>query len=354
MRLSQRTIHGDRRRILGRAVSTLLSAGRRGRRSVLVAATALMTAVSGVAVVLPATPSPAACAYSAWMGCQRDSLYVSQLSIPGTHDTGALWADDGIGCVPAYTVAQTMNTFDQLNAGVRYLDIRFGSASWSNPRLRVYHGFCGQHIYADTVGPIPSGWYALMTDILYFLRLHPTETVILSVKDEDGSQPYIFEQLMADLIARTGPSRWWLNNWIPRLSEARGKVVLVRRFAHKTLNIGGMDASAGWPNNTTGSFRNFVVEDVYNGFGLSPDAKLSIVAKALDDAHRRQAGGDINMFVTFASANGAANSLLTIDEYARTLNSYLANRFPSSGPSGIVAMDKVTPTLIHSVVDANR
>src|SRR4051812_29463793 len=111
----------------------------RWRRLARVGAAAI---ISAVAVAVPAKPSAAACADSAWMACQNDSLYVSQLSIPGTHDTGALWADDGVQCIAAYryTIAQTMNTFDQLNAGVRFLDIRFGSESWTtNPRLRVYH-----------------------------------------------------------------------------------------------------------------------------------------------------------------------------------------------------------------------
>lgn len=330
----------------------------RWRRLARVGAAAI---ISTVAVAVPAKPSAAACADSAWMACQNDSLYVSQLSIPGTHDSGALWADDGIQCIAAYqfTRAQTKNTFDQLNAGIRFLDIRFGSESWTtNPRLRVYHGPCGMHIYADRAGPIPSGWYSLMTDVTYFLALHPTETVILSVSDEDKSHPYAFEQLMSELVARTSSSLWWRNNWIPKLGEARGKIVLVRRFAHNHLDIVGMDASVGWPDNTTGSFRNFVVEDQYKGNSLTPEAKRTVVTNALNSAHARQAAGDINMFVTFTSANGFNNSGYTIDQYSDVVNEYLNQRFPSAGRSGIVVMDKVMdearPDLVHRVIAANR
>ena len=349
---------------------------RRGRLwSVLVACV-----MSVVAVVSGAAPSAGAvvpplqgCGYAEWMGCQLDSRYISLLSIPGAHDTGALWAD-GFPCNqgPEFTIAQTENTFDQLNTGIRFLDIRFGSESWAagQQRLRVYHGPCAQRIYADTSGPIPNGWYALLTDVLHFLVLHPSETVIMSVKDEDTHHRVAFEQLMSDLIARTGRSRWWLNDSIPRLGQARGKIVLVRRFTHEVLNIGGMNASSGWPNNTTGSFRNFVVEDDYQGATLTPARKRDVVGSALTTAHRaiasaRQRGVAAPMHLTFTSANGFntpggcprlrnPNRQCTIGDYATVLDPYLAQHFPSAGPSGIVMMDEATPDIAHRIVDSNR
>src|SRR5688500_16988143 len=56
---------------------------------------------------------------SNWMGSLPDATNVAQLSIPGTHDSGARTEPVG-----GTAKCQNLSIADQLTAGVRYLDIR--------------------------------------------------------------------------------------------------------------------------------------------------------------------------------------------------------------------------------------
>jgi 1-phosphatidylinositol phosphodiesterase len=56
-----------------------------------------------------------------WMSYLKDSTKFSQLSIPGTHDT--MTAGYG-GIVRPYVETQSRGLMTQLNAGVRFIDIR--------------------------------------------------------------------------------------------------------------------------------------------------------------------------------------------------------------------------------------
>jgi 1-phosphatidylinositol phosphodiesterase len=306
----------------------------------------------------------AGCGPTNWLQCKSSTLYISSLTIPGTHDSGALWPTC-VGYYP-YTVAQTMSIYNQLKIGVRFLDIRFKVVN-NGTRLRIFHNFCSQNIYGDSSGPIPSGWYSLIDDVLRFLREHPTETVIMSINDESGGNTYTFNQLVANLIARSGrSSKWWLNDSIPKLGQARGKIVLVRRFKKNVLNIGGMDASVGWPGNTTGSFRNFVVEDHYNGNTLTPSRKRDEVMKQLAVARGVLGGSKIYpLYLTFTSANNlyVIPSLpcnffgliyCDIGNYSSVVNPTLETFFSTHyGPYGVVIMDRVTPNLVWKVLRSN-
>ena len=52
-----------------------------------------------------------------WMTPLPDSLKLSELSLPGTHDTCALWG-------MAWGRAQAMTVSSQLHSGIRFMDLR--------------------------------------------------------------------------------------------------------------------------------------------------------------------------------------------------------------------------------------
>src|SRR3569832_1628971 len=64
-----------------------------------------------------------------------------------------------------------------------------------------------------------------------FLDSLPDEALIVSVKEELAAQggTLTFEQLFQQYVAHD-PDRWFLEIRIPTLGEARGKLVLLRRF----------------------------------------------------------------------------------------------------------------------------
>src|SRR4051794_40583034 len=108
--------------------------------------------------LLLATPSEKARAASQnWMAALNSSLYVSQLSIPGTHDSGARFEP-----FSGTAKCQNLTIAEQLNAGVRFLDIR---CRHLDNAFTIHHGSVYQNITFDDV----------LNATIAFLSNNPTE-----------------------------------------------------------------------------------------------------------------------------------------------------------------------------------
>lgn len=157
---------------------------------------------------------------SRWMSSLPDYTLVSDLDIPGTHNSAALHE-------PLSNTAknQDFTIVQQLNMGVRYLDIR---CRMIDNKFTIHHGVAYQYMNYDDV----------LTKCLDFLRKNPKETILMHVKQEHSVEncSLSFEQIFADYVRRY-PDLFYRDSKIPTLGEARGRIVLVRRF--------------GWDNNKT-------------------------------------------------------------------------------------------------------
>ncbi|WP_281883122.1 phosphatidylinositol-specific phospholipase C [Paenibacillus sp. YYML68] len=195
-------------------------------------------------------------AYSSnnWMGSLGNSTSLSALSIPGTHDSGALHE-------PVYGTAKTqdLTIAQQLSIGVRYLDIR--TRHYKNT-FEIHHGAVYQKQNFDNV----------LSTVISFLNSNPTETVIMSMKEEhtaaDNTRSY--EDTFNWYVAKN-PSKWLLTNKIPTLGEARGKIVLLRRFPAAQLPK-GIDATA-WKENTTFTIQNSANLKIQDYYKVSDNSK---------------------------------------------------------------------------------
>ena len=181
-------------------------------------------------------------AYSNWMATLPDSTSISKLSIPGTHDSGATWGVSYTGR------CQTLSIFSQLTRkGVRFLDIR---CKIEGIRLRICHGFVTQNIYLDDV----------INDCETFLAINLKETIIMSIKNEPGTDERAFEEL---LHSRYSLHPWFLDDRIPTLGESRGRMILFRRFAYFNRMLGINASPQFWRDNTSFTFKGITVQDVY-------------------------------------------------------------------------------------------
>ena len=104
-----------------------------------------------------------------WMAGLSDDLLLSQLSLPGTHDTMARGCDDWATC-------QDVPLADQLQAGIRVLDIRCKNeySRASGHYFSLYHGF---YCYLGTFDEVADECKA-------FLTAHPGETVVMRIMQE--------------------------------------------------------------------------------------------------------------------------------------------------------------------------
>jgi hypothetical protein len=112
-----------------------------------------------------------------WMGLLDNYLHLSDLSIPGTHDTMSL--HENIVC--CWTKCQTMTLEDQLNAGIRAFDIRLSRwrecpTSTCEFKLRLWHGMDDQKAFFDS---------DVLEVCIQFLRDHPNETILMRIKKEE-------------------------------------------------------------------------------------------------------------------------------------------------------------------------
>jgi 1-phosphatidylinositol phosphodiesterase len=103
-----------------------------------------------------------------WMSRLANNLRVSEINLPGTHDTmsiasGDIWQN------------QTMSLREQLDSGLRVFDMR---TRHIDDKLRMHHGMIAQDTYFDDV----------LKDIDSFLEANPTETVLFRLRSEHTSE----------------------------------------------------------------------------------------------------------------------------------------------------------------------
>jgi len=117
---------------------------------------------------------------------------------------------------------------------VRYLDVRLrvvGDELLSPPRALLASRMQLKRAFAVYHGPRPqrSNLRALLDTLHLFLTTHPTETLILSIKEEI---PPFHPHFSCRIYEAFKPylSRWFLEERIPTLGEVRGRGILLTRF----------------------------------------------------------------------------------------------------------------------------
>ncbi len=70
----------------------------------------------------------------------------------------------------------------------------------------------------------------VLEDCYNFLSAHPTETVIFAVKQEHGDESVAEFQRVLDRYIQANIECWYLDSELPSLGEARGKLILLRRY----------------------------------------------------------------------------------------------------------------------------
>ena len=156
-----------------------------------------------------------------WMSLLPDETHLNEISVPGTHDSAAAYVQ-----MAYFAKCQSKSILRQLEAGFRYLDIRLAV---DGDRLVLTHGGMrckkGSQLFSSSL---------YLEDVLEecrsFLQAHPGETVLFAVKQEDGKESVKEFQEILHRYINTAPSVWLTTDRIPTLGDARGKLVLLRRY----------------------------------------------------------------------------------------------------------------------------
>ncbi len=285
----------------------------------------------GVLGTLGCGPDPVA--VPEWISSLDDAVHLSELIIPGTHDSGAL-----LEPLPGLAATQTLTIEEQLDAGVRFLDLR---ARIVDDELWLYHGAIDQdQAFTDVFATM----YA-------FLDAHPDEVLVASLKEETApaNATKTFDAIFSEYVAAS-PEHWELGTVVPRVGDARGRIVLLRRFP-TTMAPLGIDASP-WEDDTTFAINNDAWIRVQDEYTVeSNDAKWS----AIEELHFRSEPGILSINFTsgyHTNEMGLPNILAVSDDINARLDAKFATA-ESLRPL-ILVMDHVTRDRVRAVILANR
>lgn len=164
---------------------------------------------------------------SSWMSSIDDSRSLNTISIPGTHDSAATHS-----LLDIAGKCQDLSISQQLEAGARFLDFRLVNYKGS---LTLYHGSINQNLSFATA----------LKSLYSFLNEHSTETILLSIKEEDDAigDTSSFESLIQKEINKN--SSYWITttSYPTNLGKARGKIILLSRYSSSSI---GVPLYEGW------------------------------------------------------------------------------------------------------------
>ncbi len=236
-----------------------------------------------------------------WMSGIPDESYLCEINLPGTHDSATAYCKNStdnyvwffgrpVFNTGEYAKTQLLTLPEQLNAGVRYLDLRFSPKDntlflchGNNEKLaavnkiikilrffnpfRLLPGRSGAplftldaefYAYEDEQCTVNLTCGSVFGQIKAFLTDHPSETVIVTAKKENGDTEAFLrlfkeqvEALKTEINPATRKAYLYTENGngvytkMPTLSEVRGQIVLMTPFYRELQTGDTLDAENG-------------------------------------------------------------------------------------------------------------
>ncbi|WP_327324518.1 phosphatidylinositol-specific phospholipase C [Streptomyces sp. NBC_01210] len=237
-----------------------------------------------------------------WMAGAGDSTALARLTIPGTHDSGARFGG-------LWTECQNTTVADQLNSGIRFLDVR---CRVTGDSFAIHHGAFYQNL--------------MFGDVLIacrdFLAAHPSETVLMRVKQEYSQESDAAFRRVFDLYldGKGWRSLFRIGDGLPTLGQARGKVVL-------------LGDNGGLPGVRYGDGNLFDIQDDWNA---APNAKYPKT-----EAHFRKAAQQPGkLYINFVSTSAYLPPRWNSDNLNPRVHSFIDGSEASGWKGlGIVPLD---------------
>lgn len=262
---------------------------------------------------------------SDWMRKLPDATPLTKITLPGTHNTVALHEP-----IPGVAACQSLKLAQQLDSGVRYLDLR---CRHLNNKLHLYHGIIDQHLtFAD----------ALVT-IEAHLKKHPSETIILSITEERRAKKNT-RPFLTTLKTHLNAKNCWLKDTLPSLGQARGKMILLRRF--RTDEKFGIPAT-NWKSNTGHSTKLLHIQDHFHPANI--DQKWRAIEKTFKIKPSKK------LLLNFTSGYLDTSFAISITKLSTPINKKLTTYLSTAKkrPHGIIITDFITPEISQAIISLN-
>lgn len=272
-----------------------------------------------------------------WMGKIADSTKLCDISIPGSHDSGARSTE---GYASPWAKTQDLTISEQLNAGVRMLDLRLRYNADVSGEIQIVHSSIATY---DENGN-PQALSDVIQILYYFLMYNPTETVIVSFKEDDGSNESKIVSKINSYIS-SNSSRWYQSYNTPTLGDVRGKIVVASRMSTLRgllLNSSDQGSDGGYAYD---QYKNLYYQDRYN---MGTENKWNNAVVPLLDMKKPDGAWSINyLSTTGANINGVSSNANIMNQH---FNDYGAS---NNKCYGIIMFDYVTDGLCKKVFKCN-
>lgn len=288
-----------------------------------------------------------------WLCEIDDSEALFKITIPGTHDCTTQYVQLSHICR-----CQDLSIREQLDIGVRALDIRVAP---SDERLKLVHSIAkvqkGKGKFAEQMD------VSDVLDMCYsFLDENPSEAIIFQFKNDNNKDMALCFDNLYNTYIKENEEKWFLENRIPTLGEARGKLVLVRRCDLDITNNEytpyntGIDFSSWIEQDAitpeplrlgTGSIDNavFIIQD---RFKYKPKARWNECLKPFFDTYNSFDGEYIVNYTSTAGGTGGPR------HNAKIINAELMNyTFEKGKYYGVVYLDFANPELTERLIEQN-
>lgn len=299
-------------------------------------------------------PNPIEFSYETWMANLDEDVYVSQISLPGTHDAGA-YDDAASSLIENLAITQIYDIPTQFNNGVRVLDFRPEcSSDNSEDNFDIAHGLISLDVTFEEV----------LNNVVTWLANHPTEFIIVQLKNESSSTMPLFsgtkyftywQRFMRDKLLKINKN-YVIDEFSPAmtLKDARGKILFMSRDDYYSdsnysayggwigCKVSGWDDnSALWSktfytaphheNSNEGGVGTLWVSDLYKGGTLqnvTENDKKSAIDGCLNAAKNNT---DISTwYMTWLNVSDNGTGISNPGRKTPIYNSYVANKINSN------------------------
>jgi 1-phosphatidylinositol phosphodiesterase len=287
-----------------------------------------LTAILTAAAVHPIEQASAD--RSGWMSKLDSTAAINTLTIPGTHDSGALYSFAGVS-----GKCQSVSIAEQLKMGVRFFDIRL---KLEHNELKVVHSFVDQKLTLTKV----------LADITSFIRKNPTEFLIVSFKEDDSpaDSTVTFSEKLEEMLHAHSDTIVPDTSLPETVEQARGKIFVLSRYDGASI---GLPARHGWQDSASFALGSMYIQDHYAVSSVND--KQNDILSAVTESESGQYSLVLNFtscyldhgFPPLSAAVPARKITPWLMEYANNADSI----------SGVFVGDYMTSALASALIERN-
>ena len=296
-----------------------------------------------------------------WITNLNDKIYVQQLSIPGTHDSGTKDVTFDLGRT------QNLSIEDQFKMGIRAFDLRPAYRIWPYSEFYIYHG-------------VTRTSYKFEDVLSYFkkqLAANPGEFVLIQMRHESELLPVSIDGVDTE----KNTNKWdeiynvlkkfddFIVQWKPDLTigECRGKMIIFTRNDYKKRSKAALVTGFGDNNRSeatlscNGQSSVYYVQDYYKTGSDGGKQKLAYLYGLYDTTWKfNQATNNFPWALNHTSGYTSTWIEGTTDAYVANAKNVILPFYKyitstsQVGPTGIVFMDYVGSRSVNGNLNSGK